>query len=193
MQQFLNFLPKFFTILFALFIALKCLFDICKCRLGLAKLIFLIVCFRFFQKLKALPHEKLQKYTTIDYFNEMAIVGIIGEPGSEKMVAIGRYIVDHSDNFAEVAFVLADDYQSHGIGTFVLNYLVEIALQRGINGFKADVLAANKKMLGTFAKLPYKMETQVEDDVYTLRIPFKKRERQTIRFKAIDPDADKTK
>jgi len=142
--------------------------------------------FRFFQKLKALPHDKLQKYTTIDYFNEMAIVGLVGEPGMEKMIGIGRYIVDHSDGFGEVSFVLADEYQSHGIGTFILNYLVEIALQRGISGFKADVLAANKKMLATFAKLPYKMETEIEEDVYSLRIPFKKRERQSIRFKAVD-------
>ncbi len=141
--------------------------------------------FRFFQKLQALPHEQLQKYTTIDYFSEMALVGLVGEPGSEKIIAIGRYIVDDSDGFAEVSFVLADKYQSHGIGTFLLNYLVEIALQRGINGFKADVLAANKKMLSTFAKLPYTMETNIEDEVYSLRIPFKKRERQSVRFRTI--------
>jgi acetate---CoA ligase (ADP-forming) len=51
---------------------------------------------------------------------------------------------------AEVAFAVADDDQGRGIGTRMLEQLAEIAAERGIHRFDAEVMANNGPMLGVF-------------------------------------------
>lgn len=128
--------------------------------------------YRFFNIVKAMPHEKLQPFVNIDYREEMAIVGLIGEPGDEEMIAIGRFKIDPTDDYAEVAFVVHDNWQNRGIGTYLFNTLIEIAQDMGAEGFKADVLAENKKMLHVFHKCGFPVHSKLEEGVYFIRIDF---------------------
>jgi GNAT superfamily N-acetyltransferase/acyl CoA:acetate/3-ketoacid CoA transferase beta subunit len=105
---------------------------------------------RFFQALPAMPHERLQRFSSIDYDREMALVGVVQEDEHDTMVAVSRYIVDKATNAAEVAFVVRDDYQRQGIGTYLFKRLLEVARTRGITVFTADVLAENTAMLHVF-------------------------------------------
>ena len=130
------------------------------------------VYYRFFNIVKAMPHEKLQPLVNIDYRHEMAIAGFTGEPGKEDMVAIGRYSIDPADNLAEIAFLVRDDWQQRGIGTFLFEKLTDIAIKRGIGGFKAEVLAQNKKMMYVFHKSRFPVRTKLEDGAYYLEIRF---------------------
>lgn len=133
------------------------------------------VYYRFFNILKALPHEKIQPFVNIDYREEMALVALLGEPGDEEIVSIGRFKIDPSDNFAEVAFVVRDDWQNRGIGTHLMNKLFEIAREKGVDGLKADVLAGNKKMLHVFHKCGYLVHSTLEAGTYSIRIDFSER------------------
>jgi GNAT superfamily N-acetyltransferase len=119
-----------------------------------------------------MPHEKLQPLVNIDYRDEMAIAGFVGMPGEEEMVAIGRYKIDPADNLAEIAFLVGDDWQQRGIGTYLFEKLTDIAIKRGISGFKAEVLAANKKMMYVFHKSRFPVRTRLEDGSYYLEIRF---------------------
>jgi GNAT superfamily N-acetyltransferase len=119
-----------------------------------------------------MPHEKLQPLVNIDYRDEMAIAGFIGEPGEEKMITIGRYKIDPADNLAEIAFLVRDDWQQRGIGSFLFNKLTDIAVKRGIGGFKAEVLAQNRKMMSVFHKSRFPVQTKLEDGAYYLEIRF---------------------
>jgi acyl-CoA hydrolase/GNAT superfamily N-acetyltransferase len=130
------------------------------------------VYYRFFNIVKALPHEKIQPFVNIDYREEMALVGLLGEPGDEEIVAIGRFKIDPSDNLAEIAFVVRDDWQNRGVGTHLMSKLFEIAREKGVDGFKADVLAENKKMLHVFHKCGYPVHSALEEGVYSIRIDF---------------------
>jgi GNAT superfamily N-acetyltransferase len=132
------------------------------------------VYYRFFNRIKALPHEKLQPLVNIDYRDEMAIVALKGEPGMEYMVGIGRFMVSSETNIAEAAFLVHDDWQRKGIGTFLLRKLIGIALEMGIKGFSAEVLAENKKMMYVFHKSGYPVEVKLEDGVYSINIDFTK-------------------
>ncbi len=131
--------------------------------------------YRFFNIVKTHPHEKIQPLVNIDYRQEMALVGMIGEPGDEEMVAIGRFKVDPSDNLADVAFVVHDDWQNRGVGTHLMKSLIEIARDMDVDGFKADVLAQNKKMIHLFHKCGYPVRTKLEDGSYMVNIDFKER------------------
>jgi len=130
------------------------------------------VYYRFFQHVKALPHERLQHMVNIDYRDEMAIVGIIGPPENQEIICVGRYNRDPKTNFAEVAFVVRDDYQNRGLSTFLLKHLTQIAQDRGIYGFTAEVLATNQKMLHVFNKSGLKITSRYEGDIILLKMTF---------------------
>lgn len=125
---------------------------------------------RFFAPIKSMPHERLQKFTSIDYATEMALVGIVRSGDDvERMVAVGRYAVDMATNAAEVAFLVRDEYQHRGIGTYLFRRLLEIARQRGVTRFTADVLADNVVMLKIFhSGAPGKIESHLQEGVYHL-------------------------
>ena len=130
------------------------------------------VYYRFFNIVKAMPHEKIQPYVNIDYQEEMAIVGLLGEPGDYELIAIGRFKTDPADNRAEIAFVVRDDWQNRGIGSHLMSKLIEIALEFGIDGFKAEILAENKYMMHVMHKCGYPVQSKLEDGTYSMNIDF---------------------
>ncbi|RMD98126.1 MAG: GNAT family N-acetyltransferase, partial [Deltaproteobacteria bacterium] len=123
---------------------------------------------RFFTPIRAMPHDILARSVHIDYENEMVIVGFVEEEGISRMIAAGTYRIDPATNFADVAFLVQDDYQGRGIGSFLMEYLIEIARSRGVAGFTADVLAENRSMLHVFYKTGLEMQTSFSDGVYHL-------------------------
>jgi GNAT superfamily N-acetyltransferase len=99
-------------------------------------------------------------------------VGLTGEPGEGRIIAEGRYVRLHNLPYADVAFVVDEDYQGRGIATFLLEMLTKIAREKRIEAFRADVLATNKPMLKVFesaTKGP--IQAVMEGGVYQLTIP----------------------
>ncbi len=129
---------------------------------------------RFFSMVQAWPHEKVQGLCHIDYEEEMAIVGLVGDPrapDTQDMIAIGQYYLNRNTNYAEVAFLVRDDYQGQGIGTFLLNYLMRIAKARGIQGFIAEVMKESKAMIAVFYKAAKEVHSQRHFDSVTISFP----------------------
>ncbi|MFA6034738.1 MAG: GNAT family N-acetyltransferase, partial [Myxococcota bacterium] len=86
--------------------------------------------------------------------------------------AIARYARDPASNFAEVAFVVSDEYQNRGIGSYLMQHLTTIGRERGLGGFTADVLANNAKMQRVLHKTGCRTESQLSGDTYELKIIF---------------------
>jgi GNAT superfamily N-acetyltransferase len=128
--------------------------------------------YRFLSSMKVFPHRDTQAMANIDYENEMTIVGVVGDIGSEKIISVGRYILDNESNFAEVDFAVRSEMQHKGVGTFLVRYLTEIARSKGVTGFMAYVLAANRKMLKVFRKTGYVIHRSLEDGVYEIQFRF---------------------
>lgn len=124
---------------------------------------------RFFIKMQSMPHRKLKKFVNIDYEKNMALVSVTREDEHEMIVAVGRYSVDKSTNAAEVAFIVRDDWQGQGLGVSMFHQLLEVARERGIVKFTADVLHDNARMLHIFHKCaPNPIESKLEAGVYHL-------------------------
>ena len=117
-------------------------------------------------------HQRVQPFVSIDYKNELAIVGTIQDPSGEKVIAVGRYIKNPWTSTAEIAFLVHDLWHRKGIGTFLLKYLVRIAKENGLTGFTAEVLHENKDMLQVIYKSPYKITSKFEDGTYHISFPF---------------------
>jgi acyl-CoA hydrolase/GNAT superfamily N-acetyltransferase len=129
--------------------------------------------YRYFAPIKTMPHTEMQDYVNLDYRTALSIVGLVGEPGQEKIIAEGRYVKSDRRPVAEVAFVVDEDYQGLGIATFLYRMLIQHAVQRGLCGLTADVLASNKSMLKVFEKGEFSMQAKLRDGVYALTIDLK--------------------
>jgi acyl-CoA synthetase (NDP forming)/GNAT superfamily N-acetyltransferase len=67
----------------------------------------------------------------------------------DRVVGHGLYARE-APGRAEVAFAIADDWQSHGIATILLAHLADAAAAEGIDTFTATVLPGNHRMIGVF-------------------------------------------
>ena len=80
---------------------------------------------RFFLPLKLdfrVSHERLFTKCFIDYEREIGLVAeYADEEGARRIAGIARLIRKHSDNSAEVAFLIADKFQNRGLGTHMLD------------------------------------------------------------------------
>jgi len=126
---------------------------------------------RFFTTTKTFPHKDVQQLTSIDYKQDLAIVGIVPGPGGEEqIVAIAQYFLDPKTRAAEVAFIVQDEWQDKGMGGFLLRYLAEIAKKHGVRRFDAKVLPANKAMLAVFQNSGFKVQTVFDGDAYSITL-----------------------
>jgi len=123
---------------------------------------------RYFTHTMTFPHRDVQRLTTIDYERDLAIVGVVPKPAGEQVVAIAQYFLDEKTQTAEVAFVVQDEWQQKGMGTFLLDYITEVARQRGVKRFCAKVLPGNKPMLAIFQNSGYNVKTGFDGDVYSI-------------------------
>lgn len=127
---------------------------------------------RYHAPLKSLTPQQIQQLCTLDYDRQMALVGFTKEGETEKMAAVGRYSLDRSTGLAEVAFTIHDDLQCRGIGTWLLQRLIDIARPRGIKGFVGYVLSGNVRMLNLFHRCGFPVESKLDSGIYTVTIHF---------------------
>ena len=124
---------------------------------------------RYFTHTRTFPQKDVQKMTTVDYQNNLAIVGVVpGPEGEEEIVAIAQYFLDPKTMVAEVAFIVQDEWQDKGMGALLLDYLTKIAKERGVKSFYATVLPINKAMLAIFYNSGYKINTEFDGDSYSI-------------------------
>jgi acyl-CoA hydrolase/GNAT superfamily N-acetyltransferase len=128
--------------------------------------------YRFMTHYHHLGHEQVRNFVYIDHRKDVAIVGTLPAAHGEEIIAIGRYYLDPKTNRAEVAFIIRDEWQGNGIGSFLFKHLVTIAKRNGISGFTAEVLRNNKKMQSVLSKSGFEVKSYLEEGVYSFQIDF---------------------
>ena len=93
---------------------------------------------------------------------------MIDEDGKTAIVGGGRYVVVESGH-AEVAFIVVDAYQRHGIGAILVRHIVGLARAAGLKQLAADVLPENIAMLNVLGKLGFQIRG-VDPQVIHLRL-----------------------
>ncbi|HID04071.1 MAG TPA: N-acetyltransferase, partial [Desulfobacterales bacterium] len=128
--------------------------------------------YRFMSHNQHFGQREIQNFVYVDHRKDVAIVGTLPEAHGDDIVAVGRYYLDERSNRAEVAFVIRDEWQNKGLGTFMFKHLITLAKASGIAGFTAEVLRDNKRMQAIFNHSGYKVQSSVEEGVYSFRIEF---------------------
>jgi RimJ/RimL family protein N-acetyltransferase len=106
---------------------------------------------RFFSPLKGLSETDLRYLTEVDHHNHEAIAAVNPENG--MIVGVARFVRSDDPTEAEVAVVVGDPWQGHGVATVLLQRLVGRAREEGIDHFVALVMSDNTEALEVFKHL----------------------------------------
>ncbi len=130
--------------------------------------------FRFFFRMKLFTHEVVQdQWSSMDYRNNLSIIGLDQRGGHAEIVAVGSYASGEEHQDAEVAFVIHEDFQGMGIASYLLQVLEKIAMANGYKRFCASVLKENGAMVRVFKKrYPNATVTLSSENDYRIRMDF---------------------
>jgi len=128
---------------------------------------------RFFQSIKTITHEMLIKLCNIDYDREMTMVAEVRENGARKIIGLAGLMVEPDFKSGEYAVVVHEQYHGKGIGYKLVDVLIGIAQEKGLEEFYGIVLADNRKMLRVCQKLGFTIRPLQEEDAVRVRLALK--------------------
>jgi len=126
---------------------------------------------RFFHDKTVFSRKEITPKSLTDYERDLTILAVVGEFGFGRAVALGESMLV-SDNMAEVAFSVHQDYQGKGLGRRILEKLTQAAIKAGLDGLVAYTFADNKGMINLFRTLPYKVTRERDSDGVLLKCKF---------------------
>jgi acetyltransferase len=133
--------------------------------------------FRFVSSLTELPPSMLARFTLIDYDREMALVAVHkqrqatgdGEfTETERIVGVSRYITNPDKTSCEFSLVVADDFNGKGLGSRLMQSIMDVARDKGLKEIEGLVLANNPSMLKLMRSLGYTVKAFPEDADFKL-------------------------
>lgn len=110
---------------------------------------------RFFSIVKDITHDMLTRFCNIDYDREMAIVAELKDDRRKRIIGIARIIVEGDFSSGEWAVLVHDSYQGKGLGYKLVDLMIGIAQDKGLEEIYAIVLSDNEKMLRVGRKLGF--------------------------------------
>ena len=119
--------------------------------------------FRFMNSLQELSQEMLVRFTQIDYHNEMALIVVKPEDEGEEQIGVARYSTNLDKKSCEFALVVSDKWQGRGIARLLMQNLMEVARDRGLEKMDGQVLSNNFRMLELMESLNFQISNDPDD------------------------------
>jgi len=114
--------------------------------------------YRFFQIIKDTPHEVRVRYCNIDYDRELGIVAELEEKGQRKILGVVRLIIEPDGKAGEIAFIVADPWQGFGLGSKMLDYMIEICKDKKLEAIYGIMLGDNYRAVNLMKKMGFAIE-----------------------------------
>ena len=100
----------------------------------------------------------IEPFLEPDWSSRGALIGVLGEGGDERVVALASFDRLRDATAAEVAFAVSDEMQGIGVGTRLLEQLAGRAAAAGIQRLVFEILHGNRQMLGVVAGSGFSVE-----------------------------------
>lgn len=126
--------------------------------------------YRFHSALKNLTPEMLERFTHVNYPDDMALIATVPDGPGAREIGVARYVRYPDTDRAEIAVVVADAWQGRGIGARLLLALRTLAVTAGIRHFEASVLPGNSRMLELARSLGFTVRVADMEDSQTLEL-----------------------
>jgi acetyltransferase len=114
-------------------------------------------------------HKRLANICHADQDREMVLVAESNspEPGGRKIIGVGRWNKFPGTNHAEIAVLVSDEFQNHGVGTELFARLIEFARAKKIQRLFAEILPENLGMQHVARKLGFQLSREISDPIIT--------------------------
>ena len=114
-----------------------------------------------------IAHQELIRMCFIDYDRQMALVADYENPltGQHEIIGVGSLIKEHSTKSAEIALLVADQFQRQGLGTELLRRMIQVGRDEHLQRLTGDILVENKGMREICKKLGFHLQYSVEEQV----------------------------
>ena len=129
--------------------------------------------FRYFAMLKLesrIAHERLRRICFLDPDREIALVVERRHRGGHEILGVGRLSKLHGANEAEFAIIVGDQWQGHGLGTRLLELLVQIGREEKLARIIAHILPDNSAMQRVSRKCGFELRRQPLDEEWLAEI-----------------------
>jgi acyl-CoA hydrolase/RimJ/RimL family protein N-acetyltransferase len=120
---------------------------------------------RFFRRVRSLTYRELQTLCNVNHETEVAFLAVTGPRENEEVVGSACYFLNPTTNLAEVAFMVAPEFQGAGLGTALQLCLQEYAMSRGVRGFVFEILSRNTNMMRLAARAQGTITTLRDEEV----------------------------
>jgi acetyltransferase len=113
-------------------------------------------------------HERLTRICFIDYDREMALVAEHTDPatGEREIMGVARLSRNGADpSEAEFSVLVSDPFQRRGVGTLLVERLLEVGREEGLRRITAEILLDNRPMQRISERLGFRLHRDLEDMV----------------------------
>ena len=104
----------------------------------------------------------LRRLTDVDFVHDVAFVALVHRDGEKREVGVSRYSLG-ADGACECAVTVSDDWQGKGLGTLLMQHLIEVARAKGVRCLVSIDAADNAAMRDLAAHLGFARETDPDD------------------------------
>ena len=111
---------------------------------------------RFFADVAELSAEERDKLSHLDYRHEMAFIALDEDIG--RMLGLVRLKDELDEQTAEFAILVRSRLKGHGVGSLLMQRVIDYAKEKGLRRVYGDVLAENAAMLQMCAELGFRTE-----------------------------------
>src|SRR5579864_3494193 len=107
-----------------------------------------------------IAHERLVRICFGDYDRELALVVEIKGMEGPEIIGVGRLNRVFGTDEAEVAVIVTDAYQNHGLGAELLRRAIRVAREEGIRALTSEMMADNLSMQVISKALGFRVHMQ---------------------------------
>jgi GNAT superfamily N-acetyltransferase len=124
--------------------------------------------FRFLGEVKSLSPAAIKSLVEVDQESDVALIALIADGARKREIGVCRYSARPDGVTCECAVVVSDDWQHHGLGTLLMQQLIEIARARGVECMYSIDAADNDRMRELAAHLGFTRKADPTDPTLAL-------------------------
>ena len=133
--------------------------------------------YRMFVAMRRLPPAQLARFTQIDYDREMAFIATRA-PGRKRdytdgpweTLGVARVVIDAATNEAEFAIIVRSDLKGHGLGSILMQLLVDYCRSRGVDAIVGEALSDNIGLRKLVRRFGFKIDSFGDHGTRGLRL-----------------------
>jgi putative acetyltransferase len=112
--------------------------------------------------------QRIEGWTSnIDYDKNLPVLALVEEKGKSRVIgsaSLSFHSTEANRHKAELGITVHDDYQNRGLGTIMINHLLNTARQKALKKVYLLVNADNSRAIHVYEKCGFKIEAKLEKE-----------------------------